>query len=378
MKTVNTFRNWSLLPAMLIGALLAHGQQPPTIGILYIEGRGVIQDPNTIGGMARIEMEKTGRYNVLDWYDVRDVLKSKNVDLGNCFGKTCVLEAGRLLQAEKMFVGSVERYGERIAINLKVLDVATGETELFNTSEYRNLQPELQRMMEVSVKRLLGIAPDPKLTDNLISFNEPIESPVTKVNLSGPRIGCFYTSGIAGERLRADKVPYGGFGMYTVSSMIGWQQEIQYLSSGNVECLFEFLFTGSGLESGRFIPGFTFLNGVRLNRQGWEVALGPTFRVVRKADGYYTMDETGHFDPVEDWHLEKEWNTANGPNPYPIVSNLDSRGVPVFNAGLVLALGKTFRSGQLNIPVNAYVIPRKDGTVYGMTMGFNVFQSTKH
>jgi hypothetical protein len=31
----------------------------------------------------------------------------------------------------------------------------------------------------------------------------------------------------------------------------------------------------------------------------------------------------------------------------------------------------------LNIPLNAYIIPRKQGSVYGMSVGFNVFNSSK-
>ena len=33
--------------------------------------------------------------------------------------------------------------------------------------------------------------------------------------------------------------------------------------------------------------------------------------------------------------------------------------------------GKTFKSGKLNIPVNVYVIPSKDGIRMGASFGFN-------
>jgi hypothetical protein len=357
--------------------------QKPSLGILNIEGKGVIPDPASLGGMVRIEMEKLNVYDVLDWSDVKDILTKNNVDLNACYGKTCVVEAGTLLKADKMLIGSVERFDERIAIIMKIVDVKTGVTEKSNTTEYQNTQKDLQRMIEISVKRLVGVEPDPKLVEALVAYNEPVQSHITKVNNSGPRVGIYITDGIAGQRMSADKVPYGGLGMYSisssnaVSSMIGWQQEVTYLSSGNFQCIFEFLFTASGLEAGRFIPAFTILNGFRMGKQGWEIAFGPTFRVIRKADGYYTMDDNGNYDPVKDWHLESEWNKANGPNPYPIVSNIDDRGDPAISAGMVIGFGKTFTSGSLNIPVNLYCIPRKEGTVYGISAGFNVFKSRK-
>jgi len=44
---------------------------------------------------------------------------------------------------------------------------------------------------------------------------------------------------------------------------------------------------------------------------------------------------------------------------------------------MVIAIGKTFTSGYLNIPVNAYFSPRKEGNVFGLTFGFNVSKTTR-
>ena len=41
-------------------------------------------------------------------------------------------------------------------------------------------------------------------------------------------------------------------------------------------------------------------------------------------------------------------------------------------ANLIFAAGRTFRSGYLNVPVNVFVSPRKDGTVVGLSFGFNI------
>jgi hypothetical protein len=46
---------------------------------------------------------------------------------------------------------------------------------------------------------------------------------------------------------------------------------------------------------------------------------------------------------------------------------LDSRGEMEFTSSLVLALGKTFKSGKMNIPVNMYTtIPNKNGFRVGI------------
>ena len=130
----------------------------------------------------------------------------------------------------------------------------------------------------------------------------------------------------------------------------------------------------SGLESGKFIPSLTVLNGFRFGKKGWEFALGPSFRVVSKADGYYTTDDQGETT----WHLEHTGvDTLGNPNPPEIVSRLDSRGDPVLSVGLVLAAGRTFKSGYLNMPVNVYVSPRRDGWIVGASFGFNIQKKTR-
>jgi len=54
-----------------------------------------------------------------------------------------------------------------------------------------------------------------------------------------------------------------------------------------------------------------------------------------------------------------------------------SRGFGALSASLILSAGRTFKSGYLNIPVNIYVSPRKEGTVVGFSFGFNIYKKPK-
>jgi hypothetical protein len=155
----------------------------------------------------------------------------------------------------------------------------------------------------------------------------------------------------------------------------GWQQEWQYLSAGNFQALIEGIFLIGGLESGKFIPNIAFLNGFRFGKKGWEFGFGPTFRIVEKASGWlgdgYNETEDGKF------YLESEYPNPPNTEDYPIYKRLDSRGDATLSTGLVLAVGRTFKSGYLNIPVNLFVTPRKDGTSVGMSFGFNITRKPK-
>lgn len=360
----------------------AQNESKPTAAVLGIDVKGIIQDAEAMGYMVRLELEKTNVYNIMDKYDVADVVKKNNVDAKACFGKTCIVGAGKMLNADKMITGSVERFGEKIVISLKVIDVKTESVEKVNVTEYLNLQPEIQKMVEISVKKMLGIEPDQNMVNLLINYDQPIASPKTQLKLNGPRMGGSVTFGEAGERL-SDSKDVGGFDMYPATFQFGWQQEVQYLSAGNFQGLFEFVGLIGGLESGKFIPSLTVMNGFRFGKGGWEFAFGPSFRVIRKADGFYGDGKFG--TDKGKWYLENEWNKfapinpgfMPEPNPYNIVSRLDSRGNAELSAGLVLAVGRTFKSGYLNIPVNVYVSPRKDGTIVGASFGFNIFKKQR-
>ncbi len=380
MKTTKRSNRTWMLGIIFIGTSLfstAQNQSKPVAAVLGIDSKGVIQDAESVGYMVRLEMEKVNVYNMMDKYDVADVVKKSNIDLKTCFGKSCVVAAGKALGVDKMITGSIERFGEKIIISLKVIDVKTEAVEKQDATEYLNLQPELQKMIEISVKKVLGLPLDQNIVNLLINYDVPIESPRTQINLNGPRMGGSMVFGDAAQ-IMAAKEGNGGFNMYPAMFQFGWQLEKQYLSAGNFQALVECVGLIGGLESGRVIPSVTFLNGFRFGKAGWEFGFGPSFRVVQKANGFYGDGKNNTVDGQ--WYLNNEWgklNTNGDPNPYPTTSRLDSRGFGALSASLILSAGRTFKSGYLNIPVNIYVSPRKEGTVVGFSFGFNISKKPK-
>lgn len=86
--------------------------------------------------------------------------------------------------------------------------------------------------------------------------------------------------------------------------------------------------------------------------------------ISNRADGYY--DDEGV------WHLERARDLEQGANPFDIVDRIDSRGIPLISTGFVFGVGKTFKSGKLNIPLNAFFIPGNNGNHrIGLSFGFN-------
>jgi len=365
-------------------SLNVNAQIRETVAVLNIDSRGVIQNPESMGYLVRLELEKTGVYNVMDKYDVADIVEKNNLEISGCYGKSCLIEVGKSLGVRKMVTGSAERFGEKIVITLRLINVESGEISNSDATEYLNLPVEIQKMVEISVKNLLGIDNDPTKVNLLVAYDLPINSPMTTLKLNGPRMGIAYISDKAGERLQAPKTD-GGYDMYPITTQFGYQWETQYLSAGDFQALVECIALVGGLESGQFVPSVALMNGFRDNQTGLEFAFGPVFKIVRTSNGYYENTLLNGNPGDGKWHQNKEWGQDKSHwidgdanhlvgNPNTIYTLPDSRGSTNLTANLVLAFGRTFKSGYLNVPVNFYVIPKKNATVYGMSVGFNIGQ----
>ncbi|MEI6487611.1 MAG: hypothetical protein WCP52_01545 [Bacteroidota bacterium] len=371
--SLNTaFKNITLMLLMFLVSV-AHAQtstlkkitNKPSVTVLNIDTKGMNIEPVQMGNMVRLELEKLDSFEVMDRYDVSYVVEKNKLNIANCYGKICLVEVGSMINSEKMFTGSAELIGETIVVTFRLIDVKSSSIEKVQVNEYLNLPKELQAMVKVSISEMFG-RPIEKTQVSYLSKKNNFESSTnnpskSSVNLSGPRSGFTYFTGEAGKILQAPNSE-GGFGSYPLMFQFGYQFEVQYLNEGNYQALFEFLPTVSGFNQNVFIPSITIMNGFRDNKHGWELAFGPTFGLVTKANGYY--------DSEQKWHLQSDWKDSSV-NTAPTVSRLDSRGEYELQAGFIIAAGKTFKSGKLNIPVNFYLVPNKDGVRIGASFGFN-------
>lgn len=365
-------KKWSLLLVFFIVSLFSYSQETtlipkPLVTVLNIDTKGIKETPDQMGTMTRIELEKLGMFQVMDIYDVNYVVEKNKININNCYGKMCLVEVGKIIKSEKMFTGSVEQVGKNIVITFRLIDVASGTIEKTQVEEFLILPTDLQNMVRITMAKMFGKElpkePIEKSLTQKNGYEDAINNPYdTKVNLSGPRMGFAYFTGEAGDILQMSRNK-GGYNSYPCLFQFGYQFEVQYLNEGNNQALFEFLPMISGFNQNIFIPSLSVMNGFRNNKYGWEIAFGPTFGLVQKAQGYY--DNTG------EWHLRNDWSDNTISNPYSIESRLDSRGDFELQAGFIVAAGKTFKSGKLNIPVNIYVIPNKDGVKMGVSFGFN-------
>lgn len=373
MKTIQ-FLPMLILSLILFRSQTLQAQNPegsklPTLAVLTF--RNEYPDPKAINfsptDLIRIELEKKKMYQVLDRYDMEYLLNQQKLESPGCMSRFCLEDVGKKINVDRILVGNLSLINDRISISLKIFNPSTGQFEKNQTSDFLNIPAEVGNMIIMTVNELAGIPNEPLMLNKLTrkhefanSYNNPDQ---LYLNCEGPRMG--FASLIfepSTYKIMKDKKANGGFDAgFPLIFQFGYQFEKQYLNEGNFQALFEFVPMLTGLDQGLMIPSFTVMNGIRNNTSGWEFAFGPTVSLMRKAKGYY--DANGNWV-----YLDKN-NTA----PFGSISEerLDRRGDPALKTGFIIAAGKTFKSGKLNIPVNLYIIPRSDGFQTGISFGFN-------
>ena len=351
--------------------------------------------------MMRLELIKLHKYKVYDEFDMADVIKTNPEYAKDCFGQNCLIKLGNSLNTDYVMSGSLDLLGNKIAITLKIIDVKNKTIYKSAVREFDNQELEIQRMIEVLLKEMHGITPDKILVDRLAFKNDVITSNnLGKINNSGPRVGA---AGLVGSIYEFATRPedQGGIGIAPFVSMIGYQLEGQYVGTENFSALVEGVFNVSGLEQGQFIPSFIFMNGFRFGKGNWELAFGPGFGLKQVSNGFFDTEnkfgtDSRYFSSA-DWDVyayetygsDPQYNT-NGyflaPTPAEVSgvskydfseSHFDKRGVTKLNTSFVFAVGRTFKAGALNIPVNIFYSSQKGGGYAGFNVGFNVLKSKK-
>lgn len=71
---------------------------------------------------------KSGMFRVLDAGQRDSILEEFEFSLSGCTDETCQLEVGKMLSAQYIVVGSLGKFGERFVLNIKMIDVESGQT----------------------------------------------------------------------------------------------------------------------------------------------------------------------------------------------------------------------------------------------------------
>jgi hypothetical protein len=369
-----------LMATCLIGIMSqAQTEKLPTMAVANPIVNGLTLKPESVAKMMRLETIKLNKYKVYDEYDMADVLKAKEEFRTNCYGQNCLIKLGAELNVDYVMCGSIDGLGNKIAVTIKIVDIKNQILFKSAVKEFDNQETEIQRMIEILLYEIHGFTVDKVTADRLSFKNEIITSNnIGKINNSGPRIGGAVLVGSL-EEFASRPTSQGGLDIAPFVSMIGYQFEGQYVGTENFSALVEGILNVSGLEQGKFLPSFTLMNGFRFGKNGWEFAFGPRLSVKHTSDGFF--DSEGIYGEKDTYFSRSDWNQyaiTNGAQldqRYSFEENLDMRGSTKLSTSFVIAFGRTFRAGSLNVPVNLFYTSQKGGGFAGINVGFNVQKS---
>ena len=372
-----------ILVAIFFSGMASYFAQPSnTIAVANPNVNALTVKPESVAKMMRLELIKINKYKVYDEFDMNEVIKAKDEYKVGCYGQTCLAKLGEELKVDYVMSGSIDGLGNKIVVTIKIIDVKGQALYKSSVREFDNQELEIQRMVEIVLADMHGLTVDKVLTDRLAFKNELITSNnIGKVNNSGPRIGFAYLTGSVNEfATRSSK--YGGLGIQPFTSMIGYQIEGQYVGTENFSALVEGIINVSGLEQGQFVPSISLLNGFRFGKANWEFAFGPRFGISSTSEGFF--DEQNVFSSDSRYFSQSDWaqyanqnnlNPFDPGNGYIFEKNFDRRGDKAIATTFLIAFGRTFQAGALNIPVNLFYSSQKGGGYVGVNMGFNVQKS---
>lgn len=337
----------------------------PSMCIGGIEVKGIALNKDVIRTVIYKSLVTSKKYVVNDRFDVAEKVALEK--LNACMGKDCLIEVGKLLNADYAMSISYDGLGDRILISLKIVDIKTQNIVKNEIGQFENQISEINRMTDIMIYKVLEIAVNENVDKMLAYKDSPaLSSGPGKMNNSGPRIGLAYVTGQSGDMFtRSEKD--GGLASYPMLFNIGYQLEAQYVGTENFSGLFEFIFNVGGLDQGLFIPSLAILHGARFGKNSWEIAIGPSLSVKTLSE---VTSINGHF-------LTKSELNQEGIDTKQYEFNLlpDTRGAAYFSSSFMIGIGRTFHSGAINIPVNAYVSLNKYGTGAGLSMGMNINKS---
>ncbi len=99
-----------------------------SIGVIDLDVVGISKDySSTLTNRLLTELFKTGKFNVLERKKIQEILKEQGFQLTGCTSSECLIQAGRLLNVQRIVGGSVSKISNYFSIELRLIDVESGE-----------------------------------------------------------------------------------------------------------------------------------------------------------------------------------------------------------------------------------------------------------
>lgn len=118
----------------------------PNIAILDFDARSGLskEEAASLSDAFTTQLVKTGEFNVIDRNRLRQILQEQGFQQSEaCSAVECVVEAGKILKVEQMFVGNIGKVGRTYSVNLQVVSVSTAQITVTSSRQHQGDIDEL-------------------------------------------------------------------------------------------------------------------------------------------------------------------------------------------------------------------------------------------
>jgi len=143
-----------------LSPLFAKDQEKLRVAIMDFSGQDITpRDAKKISDLIRTEMINTGQYTIIERSEMGKILQEQGFSMTGCIDVSCDIQAGKLLSARKMLVGTIMQLDEQLIINGRIIDVEKGTADIAQ-KEIAESRRDLVRAVESFVNRItLRVAP---------------------------------------------------------------------------------------------------------------------------------------------------------------------------------------------------------------------------
>ncbi len=147
--------------ACVLSNSIAHAGEQLRLAVNELDAVGVdAQTARVVSDHLRSKLIETRRFIIPERDKMEEILAEQAVGLtvGECYSQECAIELGRLLQANKMVVGTVSRLNDTYNISIRFLDLESGAAE-FSAEEMVQNTDDLYHAAERLAARIIAFVP---------------------------------------------------------------------------------------------------------------------------------------------------------------------------------------------------------------------------
>jgi TolB-like protein len=132
-----------------------------------------LSDVITLTNVVRRELIKMGSFSVVDEGNMRVILEEQSFQQTGCISDECIVQAGKLLNVQKVISGVIRKRDRKFIIDIKITDVQTGKKEKVKKEEFIGEIEYLDKAIAQMTKGLFEVSKVIELETSIYVDTEP-------------------------------------------------------------------------------------------------------------------------------------------------------------------------------------------------------------